>query len=318
MKTENFNKDLILLNSQGLRQTDAIPLIVNGADEISLRYTSNRVDHPSYAWFMVNGPAGHSLRMANKEQLDRILSKSYSLSDLNQVLVNELPTAADLGKVIQSSRNSRNKPADLDKTEMDSLQTQAEAMMTTDPQLTEAMDKFFSNPKMDPAQLAPKPNFYEFEIDGVKQARMLNMAIFSYIGGELYLTESIKRAYKSLTAKEEHGVERHTHYEHNIKSDKSFMIKKSVKMSKLGLTFGFNFSAMMPTSNVPDLGSKKSALEGANVVKEGEPAYKDGKKQDFSFGLDHLSIHAKLMVKAIDKLEASYKPVKDMTYEFEF
>lgn len=318
MKTENFNKDLILLNSQGLSQTDAIPLITNGADEISLRYTSNRADHPSYAWFTVNGPAGHNLRMANKAQLDRILSKSYALSDLNQVLVNELPTAADLGKIIQANSNSRNKPAELDKSEMDSLQTQAEAMMTTDPQLITAMDKFFSNPEMDASQLAPKPNFYEFEIDGVKQARMLNMAVFSYIGGELYLTESIKRVYKSLTAKEEHGVERHTHYEHNIKSDKSFTIKKSVKMSKLGLSFGFNFSAMLPASNVPDLGSKKSVLDGANVVKQGDPAYKDGKKQDFTFGVEHLSIHAKLMVKAIDKLEASYTPVKDMTYEFEF
>ena len=318
MKNNNFNSELLLTNSVGLQLTDAIPLISNGNENISLRYTTSDPNHPSYAWFIINGPSGESLRLANKAQLDALLNKNYTLSDLSKALVNELPTSGDIG-TRQQHFNTREtkKDNEQEKNEMDSLQTAAEALMTTDPALIDAMDKFFGSPELDPSKLAPKPNFYEIEVDGVTQPRLMNSVTFSLVNGDLYPIRSVYRSYTDIV--KGHGTEFHTAYQLGIKTEESFTIEKSVKMSKLGLSFGFNFSALMGGgAQMPDLASKKKALDGANVVREGDDAYKNGKKQDFTFNAEYMTLHAELMVKAVRKMEASYKVDAEQSRQFDF
>ena len=297
-----------------------ISLIENESESVKLIKLSEFGQSSSYISFQLIRREPELMvletHMASEEQLDELYTQKLSEKNLRKMIAKVLPNYQEVGQVMSESLSLMNREGDEGEEEptedeLKSIQTLAESILDTEG-LPELLEKAFPNGKIDPSSLVPKPITYTFtdpKNPDIKHTRELTTSVFHVLEGEPVLAQTITKVYNDLTASEPHGKVIITTFNASKKSDTLFKFSKSLKMSKLGITLGLNFSSFFG-------GDQAKALQDASNVSEGDDAFADGKKQDFTFGLDHLKLHAKLMLHVQRKLESNYDANPPVIFEF--
>lgn len=308
---------LLKVAIQSAKTFEPTTLIENSSETVKFIKLTEIESSSSYISFQLirRKPNYVSLEthMASEAELEELYNERLSEKTLFRTLKRVLPKYEDVGQVMSEPVSLFNNQNEEEPTEdeLKSIQTLAESILDTKG-LPELIDKAFPNGKIDPSSLVPKPITYTFtdpKNPEIKHTRELTTSIFHVLEGEPVLAQTITKVYNDLTASEPHGKVIITTFNASKTSETLFKFSKSLKMSKLGITMGLNFSGLFG-------GDQAKALQDASNISEGDEAFSNGKKQDFTFGLDHLKLHAKLMLSVQRKLQSNYTANAPVIFEF--
>lgn len=336
----NFLKELIGSAIAETKAGSTLPLPSKDGKEILLMLTGMPENNQAYASFMIRKETealACEWRYASKAQVEQLLKTEISTENLEEKILKAFP----LPQVTPSNESSlttfntgnadekkKEEISPEEQNEMDGLMTAAERILSLDENIQKAISNVFDTgqTQIDTKLLAPQQVGYEFsdpENPEKKIFRPLSINAFNYLNGQLLLATSTVFRYDDITAPKPTGEMITSTFKASIKQEAKFEMKRSLKFSKLGISLGLNFSSFLPVpdlANIPDPSKvlqqhkkDKDALKNSNIIREGDPGFskkKGGndkeKGKDFSFGLEQIKMHAKMMLKAQRVLESSH------------
>ncbi len=285
-----------------------------------------------YAVIRIGQPAAENALILNRREFGQVLKEKVKIDQvdrLRQMAPNALDvgtrapdgnggngnaaramaTAQDEKKEPDKKKNSLEEITPSTPEEENSLQTEAEAVFSLDPDLLKRVQEMFATSKFCENQnkgTLDETRVMKFKHPtlGFEIERPIFSKTFACINtGDLVLTESIQFVYFdfALIGAKAGGKMVINTFTTNVESNKELFVQKIAETSKLGVGLSFGFGG--PTAPDP-----RVVQEGGKAFKDGKPLINPSTGSQVGLSLEHMKQHFELTLRA----EARFKLIHQL------